>query len=142
MPDQADRLSFYTALFSILKIDEVDELKDEMKDRFGKFPPVVEHLIDAAVLRFFASYALFERIVVQKNKITFILPKGDREDFYQNKFALLLDFINGKYSRDVKFIQNESVLKLEMNNKFDTPEKVMSYLIKFCKEVSEVLSNN
>ncbi len=142
MPDQADRLSFYTALFSIIKIDEVDELKDEMMDRFGKFPPIVEHLIDAAVLRFHASYALFDRIVIQKNKISFILPKGDREDFYQNKFALLLDFINGKYSKDIKFIQSESVLKLEMNNKFDTPEKVMSYLIKFCKEVSEVISLN
>ena len=142
MPDQADRLSFYTALFSIIKIEEIDELKEEMIDRFGKFPQVVLNLIEAAMLRFYASYALFERIVIQKNKITIILPKGDREDFYQNKFSKLLQFISEKHSRDIKFIQNETVLKLEMNNKFDSPGNVMDYLIKFCKEISKVLSNS
>jgi transcription-repair coupling factor (superfamily II helicase) len=140
MPDQADRLSFYTALFSVINIEEMDELKEEMTDRFGKFPKIVEHLIAAAVLRFHASFALFERIVVQKNKITIILPKGDREEFYQNKFSSLLSFINNRYSRDVKFVQNDTVLKLEMNNKYDSPEKVMEYLIKFTKEVVEIVS--
>jgi transcription-repair coupling factor (superfamily II helicase) len=141
MPDQADRLSFYTALFSISKIEEIDELKEEMLDRFGKFPKIVDHLINAAMLRFYSSYALFERIVIQKNKITIILPKGDREDYYQNKFSKLLLFINDRYSKDIKFIQNDTVLKLEMSNKFDMPEKVMEFLSKFCKEITNVLDN-
>ena len=38
MPDQADRLSFYTLLFSIINIEEIDEIVDEMTDRFGKLP--------------------------------------------------------------------------------------------------------
>ena len=41
MPDQSDRLSFYTALFSMIKIDELDEIKDEMIDRFGKLPRIL-----------------------------------------------------------------------------------------------------
>jgi transcription-repair coupling factor (superfamily II helicase) len=140
MPDQADRLSFYTALFSVINIEEMEELKEEMTDRFGKFPKIVEHLIAAAVLRFHASFALFERIVVQKNKIIIILPKGDREDYYQNKFTTLLSFVNNRYSKDIKFVQNDSVLKLEMSNKYSLPEKVMEFLIKFTKEVIEVVS--
>ena len=86
MPDQSDRLSFYQALFSMIKIDELDEIKDELQDKFGKFPVIVERLILTAVLRFYSSFAQFERIVITRKKITLILPKGENEDFYKNKF--------------------------------------------------------
>ena len=38
MPDQADRLSFYTALFSMNRIEEAGEIREELEDRFGKLP--------------------------------------------------------------------------------------------------------
>ncbi|MCX6169137.1 MAG: transcription-repair coupling factor [Ignavibacteriales bacterium] len=140
MPDQADRLSFYTALFSMIKIEELDEIKEEMIDRFGKLPPNIERLILAATLRFYASFALLERIIVQYNRIIIILPKNERENFYQNRFVPLLTYINSNYSKEIKFVQVKEVLKLEMNNKFNSPEAAMNFLIKFCKEVIEVIS--
>jgi transcription-repair coupling factor (superfamily II helicase) len=140
MPDQADRLSFYTALFSMLKIEELEEIKEEMTDRFGKIPPNVERLILSAVLRFYSSFALFERVVIQFNKITIVLPKGDKEKFYQNKFIPLLTFINGNYSKDIKFVQANETMKFEMNNKFGSAEAAMNFLIKLCKEIIEVIS--
>jgi len=140
MPDQADRLSFYTALFSMIKIEELEEIKEEMADRFGKIPPNVERLILAAVLRFYSSFALFERVVIQFNKITIVLPKGDKEKFYQNKFILLLTFINENYSKDIKFVQANETMKFEMNNKFGSAEAAMNFLIKLCKEIIEVIS--
>ncbi|MEK6553348.1 MAG: DEAD/DEAH box helicase, partial [Bacteroidota bacterium] len=140
MPDQADRLSFYTALFSMLRIEELEEIKEEMTDRFGKIPPNVERLILAAVLRFYSSFALFERVVIQFNKITIVLPKGDKENFYQNKFIPLLTFINENYSKDIKFVQANETMKFEMNNKFGSAEAAMNFLIKLCKEIIEVIS--
>ncbi|MBI5730664.1 MAG: transcription-repair coupling factor [Ignavibacteriales bacterium] len=140
MPDQADRLSFYTALFSMLKIEELEEIKEEMTDRFGKIPPNVERLILSAVLRFYSSFALFERVVIQFNKITIVLPKGDKEKFYQNKFIPLLTFINKNYSKDIKFVQANETMKFEMNNKFGSAEAAMNFLIKLCKEIIEVVS--
>ncbi len=44
MPDQSDRLSYYQALFSMLKIDELDEIKDEMIDKFGRLPVIINRL--------------------------------------------------------------------------------------------------
>ncbi len=140
MPDQADRLSFYTALFSMLKIEELEEIKEEMTDRFGKIPPNVERLILAAVLRFYSSFALFERVAIQFNKITIVLPKGDKENFYQKKFIPLLTFINGNYPKDIKFVQANETMKFEMNNKFGSAEAAMNFLIKLCKEIIEVIS--
>ncbi len=139
MPDQADRLSFYTSLFSIINISEIDEILEEMQDRYGKIPEVVERLVLAAKLRFFASIALFERIIIKQNKVTIILPKGEREEFYTNQFTQLLQYILEKYSRTIRFIQGKEVMKLEMDNKFSDPAGVMDYLIKLCEEVlSEV----
>lgn len=139
MPEQSDRLSYYTALFTVLNAVEIDEVVDELKDRFGKLPGMVSRLIMAATLRFHASTALLERIIIQEKKIIIILPKGDREDFYKNKFMGVLTFINSKYSKDIKFVQSNDVLKLEMMNKFHSPEDSMLFLIKFCKEVEELI---
>ena len=135
MPDQADRLGFYTALFSMLKIEEVEEIKEELIDRFGKLPLLIERLILAAVLRYHASFALFERIVIQKTHISMILPKGEKEEYYKNKFALLMQFIIEKYPSDIYFKQNNETMKLEMKNKFASPESSMEFLIRFCKEI-------
>ncbi len=140
MPDQADRLSYYTSLFTLLKIEELDDIIDEMKDKFGKLPVIVERLIKAAQLRYYASLALFERIIIQKNKSILILPKSDKENFYKNKFLLLLDFINNHYSKDVKFIQQNDILKLEINKNFDNPEFALEFLINFFKQIIDTLN--
>ncbi|MBU2491731.1 MAG: transcription-repair coupling factor [Bacteroidetes bacterium] len=139
MPDQADRLSFYTALFSMLKISELDEIREEMQDRFGKLPVIIERLILTAVLRFHASYALFERIVVTREKISIILPKAEREDFYKNKFTILMKFIVENYSKEIQFKQNSDSMKFEMKNKYNSPEPVLEYLIEFCKKTIKLL---
>ena len=135
MPDQSDRLSFYQALFSMIKIEELDEIKEEMIDKFGKFPVIINRLILSAVLRFYASFAQFERIVITRNKIAMILPKGENEEFYQTKFAKLMEFIVAEYSSSIKFVQNKESMKLESTNEYDSPEKVLQWIIDFIKNL-------
>ncbi|NLT52730.1 MAG: transcription-repair coupling factor [Ignavibacteria bacterium] len=139
MPDQADRLSYYTLLFSLKNINEIDEIQEEITDRFGKIPPIIDRLINTAILRFYASYAMFERIVITAQKISLILPKGEKEEYYQTSFSKILKHIMEKYQRDVNFIQNKDVMKLEMKNTFKNPETVLSAVTAFCKEISELL---
>lgn len=140
MPDQSDRLSFYTTLFTLIKIEELDEIREEMRDKFGKAPVTIERLIQTAVLRFYASFALLERIIIQKQKIIIVLPKGEKEDFYKNKFVPLLTYINSKYAKGIKFVQTNETLKLEMINKYNSPEAVLEFLIKLCKEFIEIVN--
>ncbi|MEW6508783.1 MAG: transcription-repair coupling factor [Bacteroidota bacterium] len=141
MPDQSDRLSFYTALFSMIKIEELDEIIEEMTDRFGKPPLVVNRLISAATIRFYASFSLMERVIIQKDKTSIMLPKGDKEDFYKNKFLGLLNFINTSYSKSIHFVQNKEVLKLEITQKFESPEQVLNFLIKFCSDINKIINS-
>lgn len=141
MPEQADRLGFYTALFSMVKIEEVDEIREEMEDRFGKIPPVVEQLINVAVLRFYSSFALFERVVIQREKIAFILPKEGKEDYYRVKFVKLMQFVVDCYPKTIAFKQGADSMKFEMKNNFESIEETLVFLTKFCKEVIEIISN-
>ena len=137
MPDQADRLSFYTALFSIIKIEEIDEIVDEMADRFGKLPEKVSLLVQAAKIRFFASIILFERIVVTGEKISVILPKSEREEFYRDKFTHLMEYIMKYYAREIRLVQKNEIMKFEMNNKYDNPENMLNFIINFLMEIIE-----
>jgi len=135
MPDQSDRLSYYTAMFSIIKIEEVDEIREDMIDRFGKLPLIIDRLMQAAILRFYASITLMERVVILRDKITVILPKAEKEEFYQTKFQEFMQLILSKYARDIHFIQNKKVMKIEMKNKFRSPEETLTYVIDLIKEI-------
>ncbi|MGK9477638.1 transcription-repair coupling factor [Melioribacter sp. OK-6-Me] len=138
MPDQSDRLGFYTSLFSMVKIDETEEIIEELEDRFGKIPPVVKNLIDVARLRFYASLALWERIIIQQDKVIVVLPKGNREEYYKNKFVPILEYINSNFGKRVRFVQQKELLKLEITNDFKNPEDILKFMITFTQRISEL----
>lgn len=141
MPDQGERLNFYTALYSVQSIEELEELKEEMIDRFGDLPELVKRLLLTAELRYYASYALFERIVIQRKNISIILPKGEKEDYYKERFIELMRFILDEYKNEFKFVQQKDVMKLVKENKLTKPEEIITELITFSKKVIELFGN-
>lgn len=140
MPDQADRLSFYTALFSVKSLEEMEEITLEMEDRFGKIPLMVKRLVATAMLKYYASFALFERVIIQTKNVMLILPKGNNEEYYKTRFTSLMKYIMDNYPNDVKFSQQKETLKLVMLNNFKNPEGLLEHLIEFCKKVSKIVN--
>ncbi len=138
MPEQMDRLNFYTSLYSISEVSELEELTEEMKDRFGPLPLLVQRLIAAASLKLYSSYALFERIIIQRKNIFIILPKGEKEDYYKYRFVELMRFIMDNYKDRIKFNQQKEVLKFSIPNNFESPEKLLGFLISFSREVMDL----
>ncbi|MDY0081581.1 MAG: transcription-repair coupling factor [Ignavibacteriaceae bacterium] len=143
MPEQMDRLNFYTVLYSVKSLSEIEELKEEMLDRFGVFPEVVKRLVLTATLKFYSSYALFERIAIQRKIIHIILPRGEKEDYYKVRFVELMRFImdESAYKDKIKFSQQKEVMKLIVENRFEKPEDILSFLINFCSRVSKLFGN-
>jgi len=141
MPEQMDRLNFYTALYSVKSLSEIEELKEEMLDRFGVLPEVVKRLVLTATLKFYSSFALFERVAIQRKNIFIILPRGEKEDYYKVRFVELMRFIMDHYKDKVKFNQQKEVMKLVIENRFEKAEDILSYLITFCGRVSKLFGN-
>jgi transcription-repair coupling factor (superfamily II helicase) len=147
MPEQVDRLNFYTSVFAIKSLEELEDLKDEMADRFGPIPAIVNRLILAASLRYHASYALFERVIMQREKIIIILPKGEKEDYYKFQFVELMRFILKQHKDEIKFEQKrgpaparQDTMRLIVKNNFESPEKMLEYLIMFANNASKITS--
>lgn len=141
MPEQMDRLNFYTALYSVKSLSEIEELKEEMLDRFGVLPEVVKRLVLTATLKLYSSFALFERVAIQRKNIFIILPRGEKEDYYKVRFVELMRFIMDEYKDKIKFNQQKEVMKLVIENRFEKPEDILSYLITFCGRVAKLFSN-
>jgi len=140
MPEQSDRLNFYTALYSVSNLEEIEDLVAEMKDRFGSLPLMVSLLISSALLKYYASQALFERVIIQRKNIFLILPKGENEDYYKYRFAVLMKHIMEKYTGSVGFNQQKETMRLIITNNFASPSALLESLIAFVKEVSSVLN--
>ena len=138
MPEQMDRLNFYTALYAVKNLEELNDLKEEMEDRFGPIPSLVRRLLQVATLRYYASYALFERIIMQRKIVNIILPKGEKEDYYKIKFVELMRYILDQHKDLVKFEQKNDVMRLIIKNNFESAESLLEFLIKFSLNVSEL----
>jgi len=118
MLEQTDRLNFYTSLYSVKELDEIKDLKDKMIDRFGPVPVIVNRLVLAATVRYYASYALFDRIIMQRKTTSIILPKDEKEDYYKNQFVELMRYISDEHKDAIRFEQKKDVMRLQIKNTF------------------------
>ncbi|MCB0272833.1 MAG: transcription-repair coupling factor [Bdellovibrionales bacterium] len=51
IPDQQDRLTFYRRLSNCPSVEKLEELKEELIDRFGPIPPLVQNLFEVIDLK-------------------------------------------------------------------------------------------
>ena len=138
MPDQTDRLNFYTSLISAGTLKEIEDIKEELVDRFGLLPVTAKRLIATARIRYYASFAMFERVVAQKHRIVLVLPNKEREEFYENNFKVLLHHVMTKLKDSVRFDQQRDSMKLIIEKSFESPEKLTEYLIDLFKQIMEL----
>jgi transcription-repair coupling factor (superfamily II helicase) len=76
IPDQSVRLSLYRRGASVLKAKEIQEMKAEIKDRFGPLPEFVENFLIQLEIKLLAEKAGVESISVQNQQIILGYPEG------------------------------------------------------------------
>jgi transcription-repair coupling factor (superfamily II helicase) len=135
IPEQMDRLSYYTALYSVKIIEELAEIEEEMRDRFGPPPALVQRLFKSAELKYYASRAFFERVIIQRKQVIIVLPKGDNTLYYETKFGHLAAYIMDHYKDTIKIQQQNDSIKLLIRREFEFPEKAIELLTAFAKNV-------
>jgi len=71
--DSGQKLHLYRRLTKIQSPEEVEELRRELKDRFGTLPPETEALLDGTVLRILGRGLGVERIILKgrEGRVTF-----------------------------------------------------------------------
>ncbi len=63
LSDPTLRMAYYTRLSEARTIHEIDEIEDEMKDRFGALPPEATNLLDGHRIRVWASERGYDHVI-------------------------------------------------------------------------------
>jgi transcription-repair coupling factor (superfamily II helicase) len=117
-----ERISVYHRLVSCTAIGDLDEMKKELRDRFGPVPEEVENLFRAIELKILSARLHASRIILKDGemKIQFSPEVQENQDFFQNILPNLIHYEDAK----IKFTGNETELAVQvtLNNKNRTDQ--------------------
>jgi len=88
-----ERFAYYKKLHAVRKLKELNEIKDELIDKYGRLPKKAENLLFVIQLRIASITSGFERIIVKPRKLFLEFPNKSKEDFYKNAFPLIMEYI-------------------------------------------------
>jgi len=129
--DNVERLNLYRKLSEAESVDKIIEWKDEVTDRFGKLPETGENLVNASLIKYFASKLLLKKVTIRAGRMWLMSPKNDDDlgvQFYgSGYFQKLLSQIESKTDHPFKVVQKNDVVTLVIQN-INSVEHGISYL--------------
>jgi len=81
----SERLEVYRRLYSVNTTEQINEISDELRDRFGPHPVEVENLFAAVKLRLAGSKQGFRKIIVSQERLTIEFPPPSDTRFYEGE---------------------------------------------------------
>ncbi|MGM5469000.1 transcription-repair coupling factor [Flavobacteriaceae bacterium LMO-SS05] len=89
-----ERLNLYTELNAIKTEEELQNFESKIIDRFGEIPIQVADLLNSVRIKWIATKAGFEKVVMKKGKLIGYFIKDQQSGFYQSKgFSKVLQFV-------------------------------------------------
>ncbi|MBQ7594546.1 MAG: DEAD/DEAH box helicase [Synergistaceae bacterium] len=99
IPQDDVRITLYRRLINVVGLDELEAMKNEMRDRFGKIPAEVEYLTALIAVRNFGMRFGIESVNVKKGMVNVKCPDKKRVDgikIYLKALGRNLKFIIGE----------------------------------------------
>ena len=78
----SERLDIYRRVYRASNENELQEIRNELRDRFGEYPEEVDNLFGLVELRLAASRARYPKISLRGETLTVMLPDETNEWFY------------------------------------------------------------
>jgi len=83
----SERLDVYRRLYRVSTNGELQNLRAELRDRFGEYPEEVEHLFKVVEIRKSAAVLGFIKVELQGDTVTLHFPPSDVTTFYEGEAA-------------------------------------------------------
>jgi transcription-repair coupling factor (superfamily II helicase) len=92
LSNNVERLNLYRRISDAPDVGTLEDLRDEMVDRFGEYPDAVEHLFTAAILRLHGQRLRLPKVLYKNERLFLYLPGEDADPyFYEAVFQPLLE---------------------------------------------------
>jgi transcription-repair coupling factor (superfamily II helicase) len=109
----SERLALYRKLYGVRSTEQLTEMADEMRDRFGGLPPEVENLLQVVRLKLAAGSVGFTRVNVSENLVEIEFPPETTTRFYESDlFQQLMARIGDMRAEGVSLRQEGNTLML------------------------------
>jgi transcription-repair coupling factor (superfamily II helicase) len=130
--NELERITIYHRLVNFSSIEQVENLRHELRDRFGSPPTEVNNFFDAIELKILTSYLYAERIILKDNylKIFFNESAKDDDSFFEKIIPKLMQ----QKIAQIKFINREN-LAIQVILLGDNWEQKMSFAKKLLQHV-------
>lgn len=137
--DENMRLEIYQRFSGAKTFDELEAVKDELVDRFGRLPEVVESLIRHIEIKIMLADKGFEKIVISGDLIELFLDVNDNETFLGGYFEKVVDYINTSLASRSKLKQTKKSLSVQYRmNSYYNPEQKLDEVSRFVKALTEL----
>ncbi|WP_018663670.1 transcription-repair coupling factor [Heyndrickxia acidiproducens] len=111
--DGYQKIEMYKRFRGIDTIEDIDELKEEMVDRFGEYPQQVNDLFTIATMKVYAKEAMLASIKQSKQLITILMSEAGTKVV---NGPMVVDIVK-KYGRSAGFGMDGNQLKITLNIK-------------------------
>ncbi|HLQ97616.1 MAG TPA: transcription-repair coupling factor [Candidatus Dormibacteraeota bacterium] len=108
--DEKQKIDMYKQFQIIQSMDDVEDLKDELIDRFGDIPDEVEHLFSVAIIKMYATREKVESINEHNKKIELLID----DDRSQRIDGTKLLKIANEYGRSIQLGTEKTKLKINL----------------------------
>jgi transcription-repair coupling factor (superfamily II helicase) len=110
-----ERLALYRQLYALTTAGQLQEVREEMTDRFGKFPPEIENLFGMVTLRLAAATAGFAKIMLRGENMEVEFPPETDTLFYESDlFQEIMTRVAGMKSKGAELRPSGKTLKLTL----------------------------
>ncbi|MCX7913532.1 MAG: transcription-repair coupling factor [Thermodesulfovibrionales bacterium] len=130
------RLNIYRRLSMSKSIDDLEDLKEELIDRFGSLPPEVLFLFHIMRLKIYATKLYITKIIEGSSKIRFFFITDHQNEYNipENFFDKILKnlFIFATKNKSIRFYPDGFEINIEGMSSFEAiflAEKILKWLI-------------
>ncbi len=110
--NDTERLAIYRRLYALQTEDQLHEVGDELKDRFGTYPAEVQNLFSVVSLRLTAAKLGFKKVTVSAREIEADFPPESDTRFYEGEsFQSLMTVISRMKGKGAGLRQQGTALK-------------------------------
>lgn len=137
--DENTRLEIYQRLSKSAEFNELEAIKEELIDRFGKLPEETESLIKHIELKIMLGEKGFEKIVISGDSTELFMDVNDEEIFQSGYFEKVVNYINTNLSNKSKLKQTKKALSIQFRlSLYDNSELKLSEIYDFVKNLYEL----
>ena len=126
--DGVERLNLYRKLSEATGLDQINEWKEELEDRFGNLPEFGHNLMKAATIKYLASNLFFTKVTVRSNRMWLRCPENNSSlatHFYENgNFQNLLKQIQSDTMNPGKIVQKDNTVTFVISNVYGLDQAI------------------